>query len=164
MCRLVFHEAHYLAFVVEKFTEHQLPQSGTPYLPSPIRADGQPQPVADIATNGCLGSFVGEIWWLASRKCARLQIWVIFRSSLPSHVLIAGCTSARLYLVGNRRHLRLLTKEMSHNGYFRRAAVIRWPQVRPQPLCRPDRVKMGARGSNWSEPPAMHPNVVLPPE
>ena len=27
--------------------------------------DGSPEPVADIATNGSLGSFVGEIWWLA---------------------------------------------------------------------------------------------------
>jgi hypothetical protein len=51
MCRLVFHEALCLAFAVQKYTEHQLPQSGTPFLPSPIRADGQPQPVADIATN-----------------------------------------------------------------------------------------------------------------
>ena len=65
MCRLVFHEALCLAFAVEKFTEHQLPQLGTPFLPSLIRADGQPQPVADIATDGRLGSFVGEIWWLA---------------------------------------------------------------------------------------------------
>jgi hypothetical protein len=57
MCRLVFHKALCLAFVVEKFTEHQLPQSGTPYLPSPICTNGQPQPVADIATNGCFGIF-----------------------------------------------------------------------------------------------------------
>jgi hypothetical protein len=65
MYRLVFHEALCLAFAVDKFTEHQLPQPGTPFLPSPIHADGQPQPVADIATNCCLGPFVGEIWWLA---------------------------------------------------------------------------------------------------
>jgi hypothetical protein len=119
-------------FVVEKFTEQQHPQSGTPFLPSPIRADGQPQLVflrssrnlpvdgykedqhlvkvienlatkyivytlpmsvdpaisrtikvisdqhtegqctgvltgaeVDIATNSCLGSSVGKIWWLA---------------------------------------------------------------------------------------------------
>jgi hypothetical protein len=65
MCRLVFHEALCLAFAVEKFTVHQLLQSGVPFLLSLIRADGQPQPVADIATNGRLGSFVGEIWWLA---------------------------------------------------------------------------------------------------
>jgi hypothetical protein len=51
MCRLVFHEALCLAFVAEKFSKHQLPQSGTPFLLSPIRADGQPQLVADIATN-----------------------------------------------------------------------------------------------------------------
>lgn len=61
MCRLVFYEAFFLVFAVEKFTEHQLPQSGTPFLLSLICADGQPQPVADIATNGYLGSFVGEI-------------------------------------------------------------------------------------------------------
>ncbi len=48
MCRLAFHEALCLAFAVEKFTEHQLPQSGMPFLPSPIRADGQPQLVADV--------------------------------------------------------------------------------------------------------------------
>jgi len=65
MCCLVFHEALCLAFAVKKFTEHQLPQSGSPFLPSLIRADGQPQPVADIATNGRLRSFVGDIWWLA---------------------------------------------------------------------------------------------------
>jgi len=55
MYRLVFHEALCLAFAVEEFTKHQLPQSGTPFLPSPIRADGQPLPMADIATNGRLG-------------------------------------------------------------------------------------------------------------
>lgn len=32
-----------------------------PFLLSPIRADGQLQPVADVATTGCLGSFVGEM-------------------------------------------------------------------------------------------------------
>jgi ankyrin repeat protein len=31
MCCLVFHEALCLAFAVEKFTEHQLPQWGTPF-------------------------------------------------------------------------------------------------------------------------------------
>jgi len=64
MCRLVFHKALSLAFAVEKFIKHQFPQSGT-FLPSPIRIAGQPQLAADIATNGCLGSFVREIWWLA---------------------------------------------------------------------------------------------------
>ena len=61
MRRLVFYEALCLTFAVEDFTEHHLPHSGTTFLPSPIRADGQPQSVADIATNGCFGSFVGEI-------------------------------------------------------------------------------------------------------
>lgn len=65
MSRLVFHEALCLVFAVDKLTEHQLPQSGTPVLPSLIRADGQPQPVADITTNVRLGSFMREIWWLA---------------------------------------------------------------------------------------------------
>jgi hypothetical protein len=36
MCRLVFYKALCLAFMVEKFTKHQLPQSGTPFLPSPV--------------------------------------------------------------------------------------------------------------------------------
>ncbi len=65
MCRLIFHKALCLAFAVEKFTEHQLPQPGTPFLPSLIRADRQPQPAADIATNGRLGSFMEETLWLA---------------------------------------------------------------------------------------------------
>jgi hypothetical protein len=65
LCLLVFHKAFCLVFAVEKFTEYQLLQSGTPFLLSLIRADGQLQPVADIATNGRLRPFVGEIWWLA---------------------------------------------------------------------------------------------------
>jgi hypothetical protein len=65
MCRLVFYEALCLAFVVGKFTEHQLPQSGTPFLLSAIRANGQPQPVADTATNSCLRSFMRGIRQLA---------------------------------------------------------------------------------------------------
>lgn len=33
---LGFHEALCLVFAVEKFTEHRLPQSGTPFLPSSV--------------------------------------------------------------------------------------------------------------------------------
>jgi hypothetical protein len=36
MYYLVFHEALCRAFAAEKFTEHQLLQSGTPFLPSPV--------------------------------------------------------------------------------------------------------------------------------
>lgn len=63
MCLL--HEALGLAFVMDIFTEHQLPQSGTLFLLSPIRGDGQSQLVAEISTIGCSGSFVGHIWRLA---------------------------------------------------------------------------------------------------